>query len=397
MPRFVLLPAILAVGLPAACFGDGPDPPVSEDQWFRRSPWRPAESGIEPELEEEKAGEEKDAPSRTPLAAGGEPGPIPPKKWKVLPWKPGSSSDTVSLMRGDGNYTLRDTIVQASARTAFMAYQGGGPYTGTTLENCILRVEPNTVPDRRSYWAMRGYDMVDTTLSRVEITGFGQHTPKHDEGHAIYFNVAGALTLTDCYIHHNGGQGLQLVNRPYETNLGRGPAKGAIVVRNTWFHENSFNPDRAAFQVSIFGTGQDVVLEDVEILAGLDGTPGRATFGGLLIEAEGQHPDRDTSWWEPREKKKGFEPPFTQGRVELTRVKVHHESPNRPIVQIKGCEELIVTDCEFRGGRINLDDPGKPGRDCGRIVWKGNRGDAVVTHRGQRIGVASDDFELEAD
>ena len=250
------------------------------------------------------------------------------------------------------------------------------------------------MPDNKSYWAMRGYDMEDTVLDRVEITGFGQPTRGHDEGHAIYFNVTGPLDLWDVYIHHNGGQGLQLVNRPYESNAGAVAARGAITIRRTWFHENGFNPDRAGSQVSIFGTGQDVLLEDVQILAGHDGTHYEKgqTGGALLIEAEAPHTDKHNTWYRPLNPPDDFETPFTQGTVILKGVFIDHKQPNRPIVQIKGCEELTVTGCVFRGGRVNLDDPSKPGCNNGTVNWSGNSGDAAVLLGGVQIGTADMNF-----
>ena len=76
-------------------------------------------------------------------------------------------------------------------------------------------------------------------------------------------------------------------------------------------------------------------------------------------------------------------------------VVVNHRDANRPIVQIKGCEELVVRDCVFGPGRIELDAPDKQGRDCGKIVWQGNQGSAVVYHRGERLGTADQDFVIE--
>jgi hypothetical protein len=310
-------------------------------------------------------------------------------------WLPGDSSDTITLKRQASGFTMSDTLVQASARTALIGYQGDGPFDGTRITNCIFRVEDGTVPNGRSYWGLRGYDMRNTVLDGVEITGFGRPTQHHDEGHAIYFNLVGALTLTGCHIHHPGGQGAQLVNRPGESTLPRGPAAGAITVQNTWFHENGFNPDRGGFQLSIFGTGQDVTLTDVEIVAGHDETPfpNGQTGGGLLIEPEGPHDGADTCWWCPGPGRGPPEdPPFTQGRVVLSNVLIDQMNANRPIVQIKGCRELVVHGSEFRGGRIDLDDPAKAGRSSGRIEWSGNRGEAQVFLAGQRVGLASQDF-----
>jgi hypothetical protein len=324
--------------------------------------------------------------------------PESPDEVKLVAFLPGPSSDTVTLKSGETGFTLENAFVQASARTAFICYQNGGPYRGTTIRNSLLKVVPETLPDDRSYWALRGYDMIDTTLERVAITGFGVLTRHHDEGHAIYLNLAGALSIEGSDIHHNGGQGLQLVNRPGESVLPAGPAAGTITVRRTAFRENGFNPDRGAFQVSIFGTGQAVVLEDVAITAGLDGTeyPGGRSGGALLIEAEAWEGRADHPvWWRPAEPPEGWEPPFAQRRTELVRVRIRHASPNRPIVQIKGCEELVVRDCDFGSGRIELDLPGKPGRDCGRIEWSGNRGDAEVWHRGKHLGPAREDFTIE--
>ena len=401
MPSSPLLLFMLCTLPPlAACAERSAPPPapqegVEEEDWFRRDPWRPKppeEVDEEPIVKIElPEGVDGSNPLRPPSSV---PGSQVTGDSAILAWKPGDSSDTITLNNGMSGYTLSDTIVQASARTAFIAYQGGGPYRGTRLTNCILRVDPNTVPEGRSFWAMRGYDMQDTVLDRVEITGFGKRTGRHDEGHAVYFNVLGSLTLTDCNVHHNGGQGLQLVNRPYESTAGAGPAQGTITVQRTWFHENAFNPDRGGSQVSIFGTGQDVLIEEVEITAGHDQTiydNGR-TGGGLLIEAEYARDDKHNAWWRPLGAPKDFKPPFTQGTVRLESVLVDHKNPNRPLVQIKGCKELLVSGCVFNGGRVNLDDPSKPGRNNGRIVWEGNAGDAIIHLAGERIGTASEDF-----
>ncbi|MEW6072842.1 MAG: hypothetical protein AB1726_09665 [Planctomycetota bacterium] len=338
-------------------------------------------------------GEAAEPPPLPPLGALG---PAAPGEWAVRSFLPGPSADTITLKSREEGFALAGTIVQASARTAMICYQNGGPYRGIRLADSILRVEPGTLPLDRSYWGLRGYDVVDLWLERVEIAGFGAVTPKHDEGHAIYLNLAGPLTLEGCVIHHNGGQGLQLVNRPKESVLPPGPAAGAIAIRRSAFRENGFNPDRGATQVSIFGTGQAILLEDVEIVAGRDGTPfpGGRTGGALLIEAEAPDGQRPV-WWRPAEGGAEEEIPFAQGRCELIRVRIDHADPNRPLVQIKGCAELVVRDCRFAGGRVEIDLPGKPGRDCGRIEWEGNGGPAEVFVRGRRMGSAAQDFVIE--
>lgn len=321
----------------------------------------------------------------------------PPGGWKVVPPRAG---DSLSLKQATSGFVVEDTLVQASPRTAFIAYEHAGPFEGIVFRNCILRVEPGTIELDRSYWAVRGYDMVDTLFENVEITNFGVVTAKHDEGHAIYLNVHGPLTIRNGYIHHNGGQGLQLVNRPRESTFPPGPALGTIRVENTVFLENGFNPNRAAFQISIFGTGQEIVMQDVVIAAGFDAalrTRG-GTNGALLIEPEYFDPSHPTRlvWWRPAVLPDGFVEPFGQGRTELTRLRVYHVNPNRPLIQIKGCQELIVRDCDFGQGRIELDHPRKPGRPSGRIVWEGNRGPAQVFHQGSYLGPATRDFVLEA-
>lgn len=322
---------------------------------------------------------------------------VPEGGWKVIRPRAG---DSISLKEPTRDFTIEDTLVQASPRTAFIAYEHAGPFERVTFRNSVLRVDPGTIELDRSYWAVRGYDMVDTVFENVEITNFGVITPKHDEGHAIYMNVRGPVTLRNCYIHHNGGQGLQLVNRPNESSFPPGPAEGRILIENTVFLENGFNPNRAAFQISIFGTGQEIVMRDVILAAGFDESlriDGK-TNAALLIEAEYYNPARPQRlvWWRPAELPEGFETPFTQGRTELTRLRVYHVNPNRPLVQIKGCEELIVRDCDFGQGKIELDHPKKAGRPSGRIVWEGNRGPAQVFHRGEYLGPASRDFVVEA-
>ena len=323
-------------------------------------------------------------------------GPEEPAEWKVLPSK--RDGDTLSVQNPTQGLRIEDTLVQASPRTALILYEHRGPYEDVVLQDVILRVEPGTLPFDRSYWALRGYDVIDMLLDRVEITGFGKVTPKHDEGHAIYLNLRGSFTLEGGEIHHNGGQGLQLVNRPAESNFPPGPAEGFILVRNTLFLENGFNPDRGGFQVSIFGTGQDIRMQDVLIAAGHDRTeyPNGMTGGGLVIEAErfdewGKKP----VWWRPAELPPDFEVPFSQGDVELVRVHVLQRAANRPIVQIKGCRSLAVRECTFAEGRVEIDAPDKPGRDSGSIAWQGNKGEAIVYLRGERMGPASTDFVIE--
>jgi len=325
-------------------------------------------------------------------------GPTPPDKWKIVPPKNSDWGDTYAIQRATDGLRIEDTILEASPRTALILYEHRGPYENVVIKNSILRVEPGTLPLDRSYWGIRGYDVIDMLLENVEITGFGQITLKHDEGHAIYLNLQGSLTLSGCDIHHNGGQGLQLVRRPAESDFPPGPAKGFIAVRNTRFLENGFNPDRGGFQVSIFGTGQDIRMQDVIIAAGFDKTeyPDGQTGGGLLIEAEAFKEWRKKPvWWRPDELPEGFEAPFTQGHVELVNVHVYQRNANRPIVQIKGCEDLVVRGCSFGAGRIELDAPDKQGRDCGRIVWQGNQGAATVYVRGERKGPATEDFVIE--
>ncbi len=323
-------------------------------------------------------------------------GPLDPESLKVVAPRSAATADTITLKERERGFVVEDTLVQASLRTALICYQNGGPYVGTTVRNSILRVEPGVLALDRSYWGVRAYDMVDTLFERVEITGFGKVTPRHDEGHAIYMNVIGPLTIIGCDIHLNGGQALQLVNRPAESVLPPAPGSGTITIRGTSIRENGFNPDRGGTQVSIFGTGHDVVLDGVEIIAGRDGTPflRNQTGGALLIEPETFRPIKGASnvWWRPKEQPAGFVMPFTQGRVQLTGVVIDHVNPNRPIVQIKGCRELLVQGCTFVRGRVDIDLPGKPGRECGLVSWKGNRGDAEVYYRGERLGLASEDF-----
>ncbi len=330
---------------------------------------------------------------------------------RVFRPKADPSGDTLNFKSPSTNFVLENALVQGSARSAMLFYDHRGPHTGTVLRKVKLYVEPGTIAFDRSYWALRGYDMVDTLLDEVEITGFGRVTPKHDEGHAIYLNLAGDFTLKNSHIHHNGGQGLQLVNRPRESDFPKGPMPGTILIKDTRFHENGFNPDRGGFQVSIFGTGQRIHMQNVEIIAGQDDTIWHKdlTSGALVIEPEPYAPQRNKlPWWRPAEPPEGFEPPFTQGRTVLENVTVRHRNPGKSLLQIKGCEELVVTGCTFEAtvdntapagtiGKIMLDAADKPGRDCGRIEWTGNRGNAVVFHRGVRIGLAGEDFVIEAE
>ena len=290
--------------------------------------------------------------------------------------------------------------MQAGRRTALMFYERSGPHTGVVLRDVELSVEPGTLELDRAYWGLRGYDIADALFEHVKITGFGVVTEEHDEGHAIYLNPLGDLTFVGCSFHHNGGQAIQLVRRPPESVEPEGPAPGTIRIERSRFAENGFNPDRGAFQISIFGTGQDVVLRDVELVAGHDPAvvwPGGLTGGALLIESDAfqMRPRGPNTWWRPEELPEGFVPPYTTGRCELERVRIHHRDPNRPIVQIKGCRELLVTECDIAEGDVHLDMPRKAGPENGSIQWRGNRGEARVLWRGEFVGAAWQDFVVE--
>jgi hypothetical protein len=307
------------------------------------------------------------------------------------------NGDTIPLKSQQTNFVLEDAVVQASPRTAIIFFDHQGAHSGTLIRNVLIHVAPKTLELGRAYWAVRGYDMDNSTFDNVEITGFGRLTPKHDEGHAMYLNLVGGLTISSCYIHHNGGQGLQLVNRPHESSLPRGPATGEIHIRNSRYHENGFSADRGSFQIAIYGTGQPILIQNVEILAGQDGSRYQKgkTRGGLVIEPEWRPPGKKSPWWYPPGAPKDYQVPFTQGRTELNGVTIRHKNPDRPLAQIKGCEELIVTGCTFDGGKISLDLPDMPGRDSGSIIWKGNTGDATVFHRGKALGPVSEDFVIK--
>lgn len=337
-------------------------------------------------------------PSRPPLeglAAFG------PRLERLESVERSSAGDTLAVKAASTGFTLTGTHVEAGKRTGLIFYERSGRHENVHLADVLVSVAPGTLEFDRAYWGVRGYDLVDAVFERVEITGFGVVTPKHDEGHAIYLNPLGSITIADCHLHHNGGQAIQLVRRPIESVEPEGPASGTITVRNTRLAENGFNPDRGAFQLSIFGTGQDVVLTDVEIIAGHDPDVtwhNGMTGGALLIESDRfkLKPRGANTWWRGEEEPAPDDMVFTTGRATLTRVRVHHRNPNRPIVQIKSCRELVVEDSDFAEGVIQLDMPKKAGRDSGSIRWTGNRGEATVKWRGETLGPAWRDFEIIA-
>ncbi|MEX1024554.1 MAG: hypothetical protein WD226_05700 [Planctomycetota bacterium] len=324
---------------------------------------------------------------------------VGPRADATLVEQPAASGDAIAVTQASLDFRLENTRVQAGRRAALMFYERSGLHRGVRVVDTELSVEPGTLELDRAYWGVRAYDLVDAVFERVEITGFGVVTDQHDEGHAVYLNPLGDVAFLDCHFHHNGGQAIQLVRRPTESVEPEGPAPGTITVARTRLAENGFNPDRGAFQLSIFGTGQDVTLTDVEIIAGHDPAvdwPGGLTGGALLIESDGfqMRPRGPNTWWRPAELPADFEAPFTTGRAELTRLRIHHKNPNRPVVQIKGCRELLVTDSEFAEGDIHLDLPRKPGRENGSITWTGNRGEARVFWRGDYVGPAWQDFQV---
>jgi hypothetical protein len=290
---------------------------------------------------------------------------------------------------------VREQQLIRSARRSGLA-----TYTGVLHEDWTLR-DVTVVPAEgvRTLWGMRVYEISDWLLERVEIAymgvpGDGGRSGR--EGHAFYGNVAGDLTFDNCWIHHNRGQAIQVVARP---RSGTAPAVGKLTVRNSLLQENGFDSDRAAFAVTVHGPGSeyDVELEDVRIEAlrlpdhqGHDGRV-RNSRGGICIAPVGNLPNEPV-WYDAED------PPFTNGRVTLNNVLVAMRRPAQALGLFRGIRELEVTGCAFYGGEgseVVIDAPGKPGRDCGRVVWKGNQGDATLVYRGRALGPVSGDYELE--
>lgn len=186
------------------------------------------------------------------------------------------------------------------------------------------------------YWFARLYNVVDCLIDGCDfhdIGAFAQYshegvslTPHGKrEGHALYFNLHGDLSILQTHFQNCLGQGVQVVNRPHETLI-QDPPSGTIQIKDSTFQDCSRDPgDRAAYPLSIFNTrGHDCFIRRVSIWS-TDETPvwynsrtseNCRSRGGALFEGA------------------------SDKKLSIKHLNVLLLDPDRPAVKIRGWESI---------------------------------------------------------
>lgn len=123
-------------------------------------------------------------------------------------------------------------------------------------------------------WAARLYNL-HGTIANLLIWRAGDFV-KGREGHVIYANVLGGLTIEDCCFVQNGAQAIQIANRTHETKIPEQQvldhlAGNDIVIRRLAMIDPGLietdivpetNAKRASWPVSVFNPGHDYLRID---------------------------------------------------------------------------------------------------------------------------------------
>jgi len=214
--------------------------------------------------------------------------------------------------------------------------------------------------DRGPLWGIRGYNVMGV-LENLEMWRCGDWTQGR-EGHAVYLNVAGSLTVRKLKAVQCGGQLLQLVWRASETRMLEAlwpDANDTILLEECEAVDcgaiNEGMAVRASWPVSIFHPGQRIAVRDLVVETNLPtfvgGTAGPCNSHGALVATWGERgvktpelvidglhgrlvkPDRSVI------RLTGV------GHTELRRIGLTVEGGAMNVALVEDCDSLIVEDC----------------------------------------------------
>lgn len=232
-------------------------------------------------------------------------------------------------------------------------------------------------------WGARMYDVIDFQAlgcEAREIVAPHPTKPINVGEHWFYLNVAGNILIKNCKANRIAGQFVQTVfdTRPNETSdYDRFKDAGGTI--HVWACEGTdigmCNPDhgpggRASFPLSFFPSSQDVIVERTKIV----------NVGG--------------DWWnnskDPLKKKfKSFGGIMAHGHpnVTLEKNQIVLEDPDRDLVQIRNCENVVINGGSYmaaggNGAKFNIDG-------CKHITISGVKSNARLRINGKDVGLVS--------
>lgn len=293
--------------------------------------------------------------------------------------------DTITISGND--FLLEDALVYASGRTAVHTSTNNPqvPYDTAYFNNVSF------IAQQPSNWGFRCYGIKDWSWSDCYFYKFGMVK----EGHAVYCDSYGNISFYKTLFRENAGQGVQLTfrkaNAPSTSPV---PQPGVILIDDCKFHHNAYGEDRGAAQIAIYSSGgeQDVTISNSELLCDWPsvGYPpyfyGGNTYhskGGIQITRTGKKDGSE--WWQSNPNQ------YTQGHIRIENTSVLLNKPDRADVNITGAKTVTIEGCLING-RIDIDHPYYNAKEAYYIQIKNNQGNAIVRHKGQQVGVITDEI-----
>lgn len=314
-------------------------------------------------------------------------------QWKTISPKGPQQYDTIKVNAKNPTLDLQKVVLLSANRTGAMVFRSGDwRETGETFRGISVRqfeltpARPYDPEIKGRYksgtlWGMRLYNVADLLLE----DGWIHDIQEIYEGHGLYINPCGPLTLRRLVIEDCGGQAIQLMNRQWSEPSENLPFAGGLVHLDTIKIRNcSFNPNRGAFPITMRGLGPnaDVLIENVDIYIKWNQPQKRSgrtcrSAGGIVLAR-------------PDSKLESYDFDFFRN-VTLRNCRVVLIDPFQPVLQVEGCRKLTVENCHFEGGDVRL-APFDRGPGVLRLTWRNNTGNARVQHRGKTLGTADADF-----
>lgn len=141
-------------------------------------------------------------------------------------------------------------------------------------------------------WLVRAYDLAG---SEFHTCSFSPNTHVV-EGHGLYANLNGRLTITDSDFLSIAGNGIQLVRRPSEQGASTfdnvppyGPALGSVNILDISFFAHDTPSQRCSYSLAYYGCGQDLRV--------LNYHGGELRRGLIVVEPEPVGSNGGT-WWQ---------------------------------------------------------------------------------------------------
>ncbi len=276
--------------------------------------------------------------------------------------------------RPDGSYLDLQSHVAS--------HPNGTPY-GPVREGLFVRGELLTAPDGSDVladvrWLWRCYEVDGLVFRGCIFWRAGKWLYGAHEGHAIYANAFGDLTIEDCVFYEGGAQAVQVDWRggcddasqgwypeteltgpkpfvdPETGRLGRGLPGKQIAIRRCAVIECGkiragapfdVEVERDSWDFTLYAPGQAVLFEDV-YMRELKGTRIQSSIGNEAYASVGiLHQDVRRCY------------PRKAPSVKLIRIKAEARLNDRPMIQVGDAEDVLLDELDLRDLGFDVADP----------------------------------------